>query len=221
MTHKKAREHPSASGAFVTGSLVETGGELFTDEKWQAIIASDASYDDKFLYAVQTTGIFCRPSCKSRAPNKENVRLFSNAEQALGAHFRPCKRCKPTGQRSPINEWVTQIKEYIDTNYNESLSLDHLAYMCHGSPYHLHRTFKRITGITPVEYIQETRINRTKEYLIDSEKTVADIGLIVGIPNTPYFITLFKKITGHTPTSYRKLYGSNHTKEVLHSGINS
>jgi AraC family transcriptional regulator of adaptative response / methylphosphotriester-DNA alkyltransferase methyltransferase len=75
----------------------------------------------------------------------------------------------------------------------------------HGSPYHLHRTFKKIKGITPVEYIQQLRINTAKNYLIHSDRTVADIAMIVGMPNVPYFITLFKKKTGHTPKQYRQL----------------
>lgn len=187
-----------------------------TEEKWQAIINNDATYDDQFIYAVKTTGIFCRPSCKSKVPKIENIQLFHNAEQALSANYRPCKRCKPTGQRLPDHEWVALVTEYIDKNYMDTLSLGILADVCHGSPYHLHRTFKRIKAVTPVEYVQQRRIDKAKEYLIASDKPIADIGLIVGMPNTPYFITLFKKKTGHTPASYRRMI--NHiTAEVFHN----
>ncbi|RCW48026.1 bifunctional transcriptional activator/DNA repair enzyme AdaA [Paenibacillus prosopidis] len=192
--------------------------DRINQENWQAIINNDTAYDGKFIYAVRTTGIFCRPSCKSKPPNKENVRIFQNAEQALSAEFRPCKRCKPTGGRLPDHEWVAQITHYIDMNYRESLTLDILADMCHGSPYHLQRTFKRIKGITPVEYVQQTRITKAMEYLTDSDKAIADIAKAVGMTNTPYFVTLFKKITGHTPTDYRQLNSNKHIMEVLHSG---
>lgn len=185
-------------------------GESIPEEKWQAIISNDASYDGKFIYAVKTTGIFCRPSCKSKAPKQENVRLFENAERALSAHFRPCKRCKPTGERLPDDEWVALITQYIDSNYNENLTLENLADMCHGSPYHLQRTFKRIKGITPVEYIQQTRMSKAKEYLTYTDKSVSDIGFDVGMPNTSYFITLFKKKIGRTPNDYRH---TNRSKE--------
>ncbi|MGE8206827.1 bifunctional transcriptional activator/DNA repair enzyme AdaA [Heyndrickxia sp. NPDC080065] len=178
--------------------------ELMTNEKWQAIISNDASYNDKFFYAVKTTGIFCKTSCKSRVPKKENVRIFKNAEQALQANFRPCKRCKPTNEKLPDSEWVALITEYIDKNFIEKLTLETLADIAHGSPYHLHRTFKKITGITPVEYIQQVRLNAAKEYLIQTNKAIADISLCVGMPNTPYFITLFRKKTGHTPAQYRE-----------------
>ena len=176
-----------------------------TEEKWQAIIHNDATYNDKFFYAVITTGIFCRPSCKSRAPKKENVLIFQNAPQAMSANFRPCKRCKPTGERLPDHEWVAQITDYIDMNYSEKLTLQTLAEIGHGSPYHLHRTFKRINGVTHVDYIQQSRINKAKEFLLHSNNTIADIALAVGMPSTTYFITLFKKKTGFTPGGYRQL----------------
>ena len=175
-----------------------------TEEKWQAIINNDATYNDKFFYAVKTTGIFCRPSCKSRVPKKENVLIFKNPNQALSANFRPCKRCKPTGERLPDDEWVDQIAKYIDLNYTAKLTLDTLAEIGHGSPYHLHRTFKKIKGITPVEYIQQLRLNMAKEFLIHSNNRIADIGQTVGMPTTSYFITFFKKKTGYTPGEYRQ-----------------
>lgn len=197
---------------------VNTSEERLTDDKWHAITHNDASYDERFFYAVKTTGIFCRPSCKSKAPRKENVRIFQKAEQALSANFRPCKRCRPTGQRLPDTEWVTQITQYIDKNYSEPLTLGILSDMCHGSPYHLQRTFKRVKGITPVEYVQQLRISIAMECLINSDQSISDIALTVGIANTPYFITLFRKITGHTPTNYRLLNRNKPNMEVLYSG---
>lgn len=188
--------------------------ELLKEEQWQAILQNDASYNDKFLYAVKTTGIFCRPSCKSKAPKRENVLIFQNAQQALVAEFRPCKRCKPTGERLPDKEWVAVMTHYIDNNYSESITLETLADMCHGSPYHLHRTFRKVMGITPVDYIQNKRISKASEYLLHTERTVTDIALTVGMPNTPYFITLFKKKTGYTPTQFRELNMKQSSKHL-------
>ncbi|NHM33843.1 bifunctional transcriptional activator/DNA repair enzyme AdaA [Neobacillus terrae] len=179
--------------------------EMITDVKWQAIINNDTAYNNQFFYAVKSTGIFCKPSCKSRVPKKENVRIFSNAEQALRANFRPCKRCKPTNENLPDTEWVDLITEYIDKNFTERLTLESLANICHGSPYHMHRTFKKIKGITPVEYIQEVRVNAAKNYLIQTKKAIGDIAICVGMANAPYFITLFKKKTGQTPTQFRQM----------------
>lgn len=84
-------------------------------------------------------------------------------------------------------------------------------------PYHLHRTFKRLTGVTPIEYIQETRIRNARNYLSQSNKTIGEIALLVGLPNIPYFITLFKKKTGLTPTEYRQQHWN---KEVSKSEPN-
>ncbi|MFC9414269.1 bifunctional transcriptional activator/DNA repair enzyme AdaA [Bacillus mobilis] len=179
-------------------------GVTLTNEHWQAIIHNDSSYDSKFFYAVKSTGIFCRPSCKSRIPNRNNVRIFHHAEQALNENFRPCKRCKPNGLTLPNEEWVEQIKVYIEKHFDELLTLDTLAEMCHGSPFHLQRTFKKMTGISPIEYIQHFRIVKAAEQLLQTNQSIKEISTAVGIENPEYFATLFKKKTGFTPTEYRK-----------------
>jgi AraC family transcriptional regulator, regulatory protein of adaptative response / methylphosphotriester-DNA alkyltransferase methyltransferase len=179
-------------------------GRQLTDEQWQAITHNDVKFDEIFIYAVKSTGIFCRPSCKSRNPKKENVHIFNDANEAIAEGFRPCKRCKPGGLRLPDEEFAMQIGEYIDEHYCEPLTLEILADMCHGSPYHLQRTYKKNTGLTPVEYIQKVRISKAMYELITTNKSVAEIGLSVGLPNPSYFITLFKLKIGQTPKQYRK-----------------
>lgn len=189
-----------------------------SDEQWQAIMHNDSSYDNLFIYAVKSTGIFCRPSCKSRLPNKTNVFIFKNAEQALSQGFRACKRCKPEGLQIPDEDWVEQITDYINEHYAQQLTLEVLANMCHGSPFHLQRTFKRIKNMTPVEYIQLVRIEHAKDLLKATEKTIGEIGRRIGLPNTPYFITLFKKKIGLTPLQYRKHLVRESVEEVQDDG---
>ncbi|CAH0121376.1 bifunctional transcriptional activator/DNA repair enzyme AdaA [Paenibacillus sp. CECT 9249] len=174
------------------------------DEYWKAIVECDPAYDDAFLYGVRTTGIFCRPSCKSKVPNPDNVRIFPNAYVALKEHFRPCKRCKPDGLQLPTEEWIEQVVEWIDLHYDEPLTLNMLADISHGSPFHLQRMFKKVKGFSPAEYIRQVRLNKAADLLQTTNQSVAEIGMQVGFSSTPYFITLFKKKLGVTPSSYRE-----------------
>ncbi len=176
--------------------------ELF-HHRWQAVIHNDAAQDNMFFYAVKSTGIFCRPSCKSRPPKPDNLTFFDTAAQAIASGFRPCKRCKPTGSQMPDKEWVTKVTTYIEDHYASKLTLRILADYSHSSPYHLQRTFKRIIGITPMAYIQQIRIKQAQALLTATELSILEVSQLVGLPNTPYFITLFKKVTGLTPSQYR------------------
>ncbi|PTM57789.1 bifunctional transcriptional activator/DNA repair enzyme AdaA [Desmospora activa] len=178
--------------------------DAVNEEYWQAIIQNDSAFDRTFFYAVETTGIFCRPSCKSRVPNRENVRIFKHAQQALAEHFRPCKRCRPDEIQLPDEEWINQIVKWIDCHYHETLTLQNLAERFHVSPYHLHRTFKRIKGRTVAEYVQQIRISTAMKHLSSSNHSVMDIAVSVGIPNAAHFSTLFQKKLGLTPTEYRR-----------------
>lgn len=175
-----------------------------TEENWQAILNNDAAFDGQFVYAVKSTGIFCRPSCKSRPPRKENTAIFTTPEEALAARFRPCKRCWPTGQRLPDEEWISSVTDYIRQHYAAALDLHALASVTHSSPYHLHRTFKRITGLTPHEAVRQMRVEKAKAELLTTGKSMGEIAASVGIGNTAHFITLFKALTGLTPAKFRK-----------------
>lgn len=208
------RWNPNSDHIFELDEAKPYPPEPVTDEQWQAIINNEAAYDGQFYYAVKTTGIFCRPSCKSRPPKRDNIGYYLTIDQALAAGFRPCKRCKPTGRRLPDEEWVALVTEYIDRNYKEMLTLVTLATICHGTPYHLHRTFKKVMDITPLDYIQQVRIESAKKILISSPTPIAEVGASVGLSNTPYFITLFKKKTGHTPKGYQSWH-KQQIKEII------
>jgi len=193
-----------ASLARESGREAELPGEPAGEEQWKAILRNDAAWNGRFFYAVRSTGIYCRPSCGSRVPRRENVRIFRTAEEAEGSGFRPCKRCKPHRDRLPDREWVEEIKSFIGRHCQEPLTLGAIAAACHGSPYHLHRTFKRVEGVTPADYLRSCRLARAAGELRQSGRSVAEIGARVGYPNPATFAAHFKRETGFSPSEYRR-----------------
>lgn len=207
--NNRLRTMPTEQRAARTGQSSSTAlprALEMTDTMWRAILLNDSTYDGSFYYAVKTTGIFCRPSCKSRPPSKEHVSIFRNAEHAMSNRFRPCKRCKPDGLKLPEEEWVDQVAEWINAHYSEAITLQSLADMIHGSPYHLQRTFKRIKGVTPAQYTQQVRMAKAKQLLTETDQTVMDVAIAVGIPNAAHFATLFQQKTGFKPSDYRQMH---------------
>lgn len=179
-------------------------GRIPTDFEWQAIATNDLQANKDFIYAVMTTKICCHPSCKSKLPNRENVRIYNNVAAALEGGFRPCKRCKPSGERLSDKDWTNQMNEYMDRHFNEHITLQVLAEAFHGSPFHLQRVYKNEQGFTPTEYLQKVRINEAITLLNESTLSIEEVGNKVGLHNTSYFITLFKKMMGTTPKQYKK-----------------
>ena len=144
-------------------STREAGQE---DERWTTILARDNKFDGKFVFAVQSTGIYCKPSCPARHPRKGNVVFFSSPEEAEKSGFRPCKRCHPRlVQRSKRIEMVDSVCRYIETNLNRKLTLSELSAHAHVSPYHLQRIFKRTVGISPRQYAETRRVAKMKRLL--------------------------------------------------------
>lgn len=141
-----------------------TPPRLDDEQRWHATRLRDASHDGAFVYAVRSTGIYCRPSCPSRRPRRDQVYFFDACEDAERAGFRACRRCHPR-QSLPEITMVQAANDYIAGHLDERITLSLLGDACGVSPYHLQRTFKRVTGLTPRQYIQERRMDRLKEQL--------------------------------------------------------
>lgn len=171
---------------------------------WEAIRENDTAFDRLFFYGVQTTKIFCRPSCRSKVPNKKNVRIFTDVKHALAEDFRPCKRCKPELRQTPNEKLVNEMCAWIDQQYSQPITLAQLGDAFHTSPYHLQRTFKHVTGETPHVYIRKKRLQKARALLVQTDAPISQIGNILGFPNTSYFTTVFKKETSSTPNQFRQ-----------------
>ncbi|MGD0734372.1 MAG: methylated-DNA--[protein]-cysteine S-methyltransferase [Terracidiphilus sp.] len=119
---------------------------------WQQLLVRDS--EATFFYAVTTTGVFCRPGCRSRRPLRENVRFFSSVDQARAAGFRPCKRCRPmTAQTSPLKK----IRAHIEANVDRAVPLAELGRVAGLSPFTVQRMFKQELGVSPLQYQRALR----------------------------------------------------------------
>ena len=151
---------------------------------WQALCERDANYDGRFVFAVRSTGIFCRPSCPARRPLRANVQFLSDATSAAAAGFRPCKRCTPQGA-SPaeqLDALVSAACELLD-NAEQTLTLTELAARIGLSASHLSRAFKARTGLTPHAWVNARRQQRLHAALPEATSVLA-AALQAGYPDT-------------------------------------
>src|SRR5437867_6912971 len=134
--------------------------------RWQAVLAHDRRADGLFVYAVRSTGVYCRPSCASRRPRRDRVAFFASAAAAERGGYRACRRCRPN-ELAPPDRWIEKIRRacvYL-ANVEGHPSLATLAARLGGSPYHLQRNFKRLVGVTPREFADACRLRRVKRGL--------------------------------------------------------
>ncbi len=156
------------------GALEQKDNILPDDEKWRAVLSRDYRFDGALVFAVRSTGIYCRPSCPARRPSRQQVLFFPGAIEAEQSGFRPCRRCQPRrAGPSPKAKLVDQACRYIEANLQGKLSLAILSRRVGLSPYHFQRTFKKVLGISPREYVKARRVARMKRFLRNGE-TVND-----------------------------------------------
>jgi AraC family transcriptional regulator of adaptative response/methylated-DNA-[protein]-cysteine methyltransferase len=144
------------------------------EASWRAVLGRDRQADGSFVYAVRSTGIFCRPSCPSRRPRRSVVEFFATASAAEQAGFRACRRCDPRDVAQP-DPWLQKIRRacvYL-ANVEGHPSLATLVARFGGSPYHLQRNFKRIVGVTPREYAEACRLQKVKRRLRNGRDVTA------------------------------------------------
>jgi AraC family transcriptional regulator, regulatory protein of adaptative response / methylated-DNA-[protein]-cysteine methyltransferase len=203
MTSMKARvsapPRPAQSWPAQSGD-----GRTERDPRWAAVVARDRRADGAFYYSVATTGVYCRPSCGSRLANPKNVRFHVTIADAERAGFRPCRRCKP--DQPPLEQVhaakVAEACRAIETA-DEAPSLATLAARAGLSPYHFHRVFKAITGVTPKAYAAAHRTSRVRRELKQASKTVTEAIYDAGFNSGGRFYETAGQVLGMTPTDYR------------------
>ena len=171
--------------------------------QWHALLSRDRRADGSFVYGVTSTGVYCRPSCGARRPLRRNVVFLESAASAERAGFRPCKRCRPgeTPVRSGPARAIAAACRLIETSAAPP-SLAALATRAGLSPYHFHRTFKAMTGLTPRAYASSRRAARARDTL-RRDTTVTDALFDAGFNSSARFYATARETLGMTPRSYR------------------
>ena len=174
-----------------------------TDPRWAAVLAHDARADGSFFYSVRTTGVYCRPSCGARPARPENVAFHATAADAERAGFRPCKRCRPD-QPSLAAQHAAMVTAACRTiEQAEAIpTLEQLAKPAGLSPFHFHRVFKAITGVTPKQYAAAHRNRRLRNEL-ERGASVTEAIFDAGYNASSRFYETANQVLGMTPSSYR------------------
>lgn len=173
------------------------------DPRWAAIRTRDAAADGSFYYSVETTGVYCRPSCASRPAKPEHVRFHASREDAERAGYRPCLRCRP--DLPPLRERQAALVADCCRAIEAASELPRphdLARRAGLAPGHFNRVFKRITGLTPQAYIAGVRARRLRALLARGMK-VTDALAEAGYASTSRFYEQADAVLGMTPGQYR------------------
>lgn len=181
-----------------------TNGEGMTvsiphDEAWAAVLRRDRAFDGRFVTCVLTTGIYCRPSCAARHPRRENVRFLANGEEARPAGLRPCLRCLPDDVTREAEAMARIFALLADEEFP---ALSELARRVGYSAHHLHRLFKRATGVTPAAYARAKRAERLARSL-EGEGRVTDAIYEAGYSGPTRFYDDARGRLGMTPSAWR------------------
>jgi AraC family transcriptional regulator, regulatory protein of adaptative response / methylated-DNA-[protein]-cysteine methyltransferase len=144
------------------------------EQRWNYVLNRDSNADGKFVTAVLTTKIYCRPSCPARHPLRKNVRFYNTPAEAEAAGFRACRRCHPNEPDLTATR-IQELCTYIETHPEEDLSLQALSELVHLSPYHLQRIFKKVVGVSPKQYVMAQRAKRMRDGLKAGETVTTSL----------------------------------------------
>ena len=172
------------------------------DERWTLVLARDAHADGQFVYAVKSTGVFCRPSCPSRRPRPENVEFFTSPASAQEAGYRACRRCLPTRPNLQL-QMVEAACRYLKDHLENTVTLETLSRHVGVSPFYFQRLFKRTLGVSPRQYQQAQRANRFKNALRD-QGSITDAIYDAGYSSSSRAYDNVSGQLGMTPSAFRR-----------------
>jgi AraC family transcriptional regulator of adaptative response/methylated-DNA-[protein]-cysteine methyltransferase len=175
------------------------------ERRWEIVLARDRRYDGAFVYAVRSTGIYCRPSCPSRRPRRELVTFFPIPEAAEQAGFRPCRRCRPAAANGsrPDVALVRETCHQLDAHPDEARSLAALSARTATTPRRLLRAFRAVLGVTPRQYHDARRLERFKRQL-QERKRVSPATYAAGYGSSSRVYERAGPQLGMTPATYAR-----------------
>jgi len=175
----------------------------YTDKasRWDAVSTRDAAADGAFYYGVRSTGVYCRPSCPSRRPSRDNAVFFETPEDAKQAGFRPCKRCRPDSVMADQLA-VAKMLNLIESS-EDPPTLDDLANEVGLSASYLQRVFKRQTGLSPRQYAASLRQQRFRTGLREAS-TVTDAVYEAGFGSTRGAYQRAGEELGMRPSAFKR-----------------
>lgn len=175
---------------------------------YDSVVRRDPAYDGVYYTAVLTTHIVCRPSCRARTPKASNVKFYGSLQEAVQAGFRPCKRCRPEegGVLRPDAVLAAEADAVMKEKFRAKLTLQSLAEQLKVSPFHLQRTYKRVTGYSPAVKLDQLRTESACQLLTNTDTAVADIARAVGFRGPSHFAIWFARKIGLPPTEYRSQF---------------
>src|SRR6202140_3593940 len=174
------------------------------DARWNAVVAREAARDGEFVFAVSSTGVYCRPSCPARRPRRENVQFFHKPEQAEQAGYRACLRCRPKSfNGNTESDGGKAICRFIEQDPEEPLPLGRLGKEFRQSPFQLQRRFKAVLGITPREYADSCRLRMLKRNL-QAGDSVTRAMYDAGYGSSSRLYERTASQLGMTPDKYRR-----------------
>ena len=188
----------------ITETLTVASSSVSTrsNARWQSVLSRDFAADGQFVYAVTTTGVYCRPTCPSRRPLRQHVLFFEAGSEAAGAGYRACRRCRPDESVSPAVARVERARRWIDAHADAVPTLATLSRVAGITPWHLQRSFAKRYGVSPREYAAAQRVERLKTSLKSGAKS-ADAVYEAGYGSPSRAYEAAAGALGMTPRTYR------------------